>query len=213
MAADGLPVVERESLAGDEQWPRPVFDDPNSVLHHMNRYSGRMRHAAIPLARHAAFIGLDLDQHPSGGLQYLYGCVNFNSASSSIALSKKQLDRLKRAITKRREALLKELLEDAGRTREEVYAALAGPVPDTADQAVADLLSDLDQAELSRDLQELRDLDTARARLADGTFGRCVDCGQEIEPERLNACPTAVCCFDCQRIHERTHIHSGESSL
>lgn len=130
-----------------------------------------------------------------------------------MALSKKQLDRLARAIMQRRETLLKELLEDAGRAREELYSTLAGSVPDTADQAVADLLSDLDQAELSRDLQELRDLEAARARLADGTFGRCVDCGREIEFERLQVCPTAVRCFECQRLHERTYAHPGQSSL
>lgn len=130
-----------------------------------------------------------------------------------MALSKKQLEQLTHAIMKRREALLAELRRDADRTREEVYGALAGPVPDTADQAVADLLSDLGNAELSRDLQELRELEAAQARLADGTFGRCIDCGREIEFERLSAYPTAVRCFDCQRIHERTHIHPGESSL
>lgn len=130
-----------------------------------------------------------------------------------MALSKEQRDQLGSAIINRREALLAELLGDADRAREEVYAALAGPVPDTADQAAADLLSDLDHAELSRDLQELRALEAAQARLADGTFGRCVDCGREIEFERLSACLTAVRCFDCQLMHERTHIHPGRSSL
>jgi RNA polymerase-binding transcription factor DksA len=42
-------------------------------------------------------------------------------------------------------------------------------------------------------------LDAATARVEDGTFGRCVDCGGLIGAERLAALPDAVRCVDCQR--------------
>jgi len=31
----------------------------------------------------------------------------------------------------------------------------------------------------------------------------CIDCGEEIEPARLDAKPDARRCIDCQEIHER----------
>ncbi|MGE4529248.1 MAG: TraR/DksA family transcriptional regulator [Rhodospirillaceae bacterium] len=35
--------------------------------------------------------------------------------------------------------------------------------------------------------------------------GICADCGVPIEPERLDALPTARRCIDCQAKHERAH--------
>lgn len=36
---------------------------------------------------------------------------------------------------------------------------------------------------------------------------RCRRCGEEIEPERLEAVPEATLCVDCQRTHERGRRH------
>jgi len=46
----------------------------------------------------------------------------------------------------------------------------------------------------------LREVNDAQDRLLDGAFGRCVDCGNEIDVKRLQADPTASLCIDCQRI-------------
>jgi len=91
------------------------------------------------------------------------------------------------------------------RARDESYGELAGPPHDLGDESVATLLTDLDQAELSRDLFELCALRAAHGRLADGTYGICVDCGCEIGFERLQAEPTAARCVECQGRHEKTY--------
>jgi RNA polymerase-binding transcription factor DksA len=130
-----------------------------------------------------------------------------------MALSKSQLEELKRAIRTRCEALLQETREDVVRAREETYGALAGPVTDRGDQAAADLLSDLDHAEISRDIREARELEAALARLDDGSFGRCAGCGADIDFERLHAYPVAKRCMPCQRVRERTFVQPGEPSL
>jgi DnaK suppressor protein len=44
---------------------------------------------------------------------------------------------------------------------------------------------------------ELRALDEAGDRLAAGTYGRCVRCGQAIAAERLDALPAASTCIRC----------------
>jgi len=130
-----------------------------------------------------------------------------------MSLSKKQLDTLQGLIEARSRALADELRGDADRAREETYGALAGPVTDDGDAAVADLLSDLDQAELSRDLTELRALEAARLRLADGSYGRCEDCDADIGFARLKVQPGALRCIDCQRVHEKTFAHPQETKL
>ncbi|QIG40854.1 molecular chaperone DnaK [Microbacterium sp. 4R-513] len=46
-------------------------------------------------------------------------------------------------------------------------------------------------------LAELGEVDAALARVADGTYGVCVDCGRRIPVERLRVRPTATRCVDC----------------
>jgi DnaK suppressor protein len=41
-------------------------------------------------------------------------------------------------------------------------------------------------------------VNAALGRLADGTFGACLRCGQPIAPERLEALPWAAHCIACQ---------------
>jgi len=131
-----------------------------------------------------------------------------------MALRKKQKLEMERLIKERRAAIAAELQRDVEKAREEQYGELGGaPASDTGDQASADLLSDLDNAELSRDLDELRALDAALARLMGRKYGTCVDCGGEIAFERLTAQPAALRCFDCQRVHEKTFAHPSQAKL
>ncbi len=50
---------------------------------------------------------------------------------------------------------------------------------------------------LERARLRLVELDRARERLADGTYGTCRHCGEPIELERLRAHPTALSCVSC----------------
>jgi RNA polymerase-binding transcription factor DksA len=131
-----------------------------------------------------------------------------------MALTRKQKLDLERIIRKRRAKLADELLQDAAKARDEEYAEIGGaPSADSGDEATADIISDIDQAELSRDLLELRELDHAIARLTEREFGTCLDCGGEIGFERLSACPTAIRWFDCQRLYEKTFVLPRTPSL
>jgi len=44
---------------------------------------------------------------------------------------------------------------------------------------------------------ELRRIDAALQRLAEGEYGYCVECGEAIEPKRLEIDPAAPRCRDC----------------
>ena len=46
-------------------------------------------------------------------------------------------------------------------------------------------------------------IEAALQRIEDGTYGICVNCGQEIAEERLAAIPWATHCIDCKRLEER----------
>jgi DnaK suppressor protein len=45
----------------------------------------------------------------------------------------------------------------------------------------------------------LAEIDAALARIEDGTYGTCTNCGKEIPVERLEAYPWASLCIDCAR--------------
>jgi DnaK suppressor protein len=129
-------------------------------------------------------------------------------------LSREQLQLLSLALEDRRRVLTDELRRDAERVRAESFREVAGPVTDLADEALAGLIADLDNAELTRDLNELRALEAAMNRLDDGaSYGRCTDCRTGIPFERLRAEPAALRCVDCQRVHERTHAGARTPTL
>ena len=48
----------------------------------------------------------------------------------------------------------------------------------------------------------LRDITDAQDRLLDGTYGKCVECGEEITIGRLTADPAASLCLYCQKLGE-----------
>lgn len=48
----------------------------------------------------------------------------------------------------------------------------------------------------------LRHLDEALQRLANKTFGRCIDCRKNIEGKRLQIAPTVSRCLACQSVLE-----------
>jgi RNA polymerase-binding transcription factor DksA len=68
----------------------------------------------------------------------------------------------------------------------------------TDDDAIADYLSEMDLATLAAELNTLREIQAARKRIADGTWGTCTQCGGDIAPKRLDAFPTAARCITCQ---------------
>lgn len=122
-----------------------------------------------------------------------------------MALNRREIEELGTAIDERRRALLEEIRKDVARSRDEQYGALVDVTPDSGEEAVAHLIADLDQAEISRDVAELRELEAARRRIADGTYGLCADCGDDIPPGRLRAQPAAARCLACQSRHEKTY--------
>jgi DnaK suppressor protein len=56
---------------------------------------------------------------------------------------------------------------------------------------------------LERESSVLRDVRMALGRIADGSYGDCLQCEEEIGPKRLNAIPWATLCIRCQEQADR----------
>ncbi len=49
----------------------------------------------------------------------------------------------------------------------------------------------------------LAQVEYALGKLREGTYGRCDDCGQPIDPARLEALPQAHLCISCKSLQEK----------
>ena len=52
----------------------------------------------------------------------------------------------------------------------------------------------------------------ALERLNEGSFGECVNCGNQIGPKRLEALPWTPYCIDCQEKIERGEMAGAEKA-
>jgi DnaK suppressor protein len=66
---------------------------------------------------------------------------------------------------------------------------------------------------LDRESVMLRNVRGALARIADGSYGICMHCEEEIKPKRLDAVPWAKYCIRCQEAADRQEFEtdSGDS--
>ncbi|MGE5168875.1 MAG: TraR/DksA family transcriptional regulator [Rudaea sp.] len=131
-----------------------------------------------------------------------------------MALTNPQRARLGRRLDERQRVLLAEIGDELDQTDNREYAKLIGALPgDAGDQSVADALADLNIAIADRHMEELRDVEAAKARMREGSYGTCIDCGGDIAYERLLAYPTAKRCIRCQERREKTYAHEGTPTL
>lgn len=131
----------------------------------------------------------------------------------SHTLDARQLDELKSSMLRRTRQLREEIRQTLLKSDTERYLRIADDVRDLEDESFADLMVDVNLAEIDRDLDELRAIEAAMRRLADGSYGDCEQCGSPIEFRRLQAAPFASRCFDCQSSYERTHVQKTGHSL
>jgi len=64
---------------------------------------------------------------------------------------------------------------------------------------------------LDRGSSLLRNVQAALARIANGSYGNCVHCDEEINLKRLNAVPWAPFCIRCQEAADRHEFEETET--
>ena len=116
-----------------------------------------------------------------------------------------EVEHLRKRLRDEHAALRSEVAGELARSEQGRYLDLAGQVHDRGDEAVADLLEDLEIAALDRHVHRVRLIETALAAIDQGRFGLCRVCSEQIGSARLNAEPAAERCIGCQ-----TALESGQ---
>lgn len=128
-----------------------------------------------------------------------------------MTLSQTQLSILRKKLDQLHHSLLEQVRDAREKSEDQQYVEIIGRVPaDVADEASGDALADIKVALIDRQMKEIRDIEAAMARIQEGNYAACVDCGDMIAYARLLAYPTATRCAACQERHER--LYAGEAT-
>lgn len=83
--------------------------------------------------------------------------------------------------------------------------------PDALDEVQLAGERELAIRNLDRESNLLRNVRSALARIADGSYGICLHCEEEIKPKRLDAVPWTRYCIRCQEAADR-HEFEADSN-
>lgn len=117
-------------------------------------------------------------------------------------LNTKDLKALQDSLLQREQQLLREIERAADEQEQHAEDTEDLPREPDANQSRDSSDREVRHAEEMRDQQELRDVRAALQRVADGSYGECVDCGKDIALARLQVFPSAKRCIQCQTQHE-----------
>jgi RNA polymerase-binding transcription factor len=127
-------------------------------------------------------------------------------------VTQKQIESLMVVLDRRERELRARIADERARTDADDYSQLEGIVADEADRAFVETSVDIETGMVEHQLRELAEIDAARQRMAQGSFGVCVDCEGPIEYARLRIHPPAVRCAECQMLHENPGARSEKLS-
>ncbi len=115
-------------------------------------------------------------------------------------MDRKSTERFKKLLQARH----RELRSSLEQTRQESRTTQQDYGKDEGDRANTSLARELDLGQKSRDRALLASVDAALKRINEGTFGECLNCGQEINSKRLEAIPWVRYCITCQELMDGT---------
>lgn len=119
-------------------------------------------------------------------------------------MSKTELERYK-SILEARQAELSGAL----RNREDIAIE---KTPDALDEVQLAGERELAIRNLDRDSNMLRQVRAALLRIADGSYGVCLHCEEDISVKRLNAVPQTPYCIKCQEAADRHEFEANETA-
>lgn len=117
-----------------------------------------------------------------------------------MSLTAADLEELKSQLRERAVSLRKEMESKLDEATGEAHDA--GARGDSGDRSFAAAESEVDAGEAQRDQGELGAIERTLARIEDGSYGVCAECGADIPIERLRAQPLASRCTKCQSDRE-----------
>jgi DnaK suppressor protein len=110
---------------------------------------------------------------------------------------------LKRMLEARRRELQAEVQGKIRDVRAEgSWGGKLNEVLDAVESSEVDIQDEIEFALIQMKSETLNKVHDALARLDQGDYGNCFDCGEEIAEKRLRALPFAVRCKDCEEARE-----------
>src|SRR5213592_119290 len=136
-------------------------------------------------------------------------------------MSESRYTELKQMLQARRREIQAEVQGKMRGVREEgTWGGKLNEVFDAVESAEADIQEDIEFALVQMKSETLTKINDALARLEQGDYGNCFECGAEIAEKRLRALPFAVRCKDCEQARENAEqrerqlaARRGSSSL
>ncbi len=107
----------------------------------------------------------------------------------------------------------RDLLSDIARLQVEARGSGDVEVGDAVDYATTAQGTSQALQEVTLASETLEQVRAALQRIEDGSFGKCVVCGREIEPARLKAVPWTPYCLEDQEKRDRAAHVPGGSTL
>ena len=127
-------------------------------------------------------------------------------------------EELKRMLVERQREIMNEVQGKIRDVRAE-GADKTHEIQDPGETSEVDIQEDIEFALIQMKAETLNKINEALARLEEGTYGHCFECGDEIAEARLRALPFAVRCKDCEEEREvaiqreRTMARRGSSGF
>ena len=118
-------------------------------------------------------------------------------------LSPERLAEVKDRLLERKRRLWLEVKDQLKSNIGDGYQEMLATARDEEDQAAVSLLAETNLTLLGPKRAELEAIEEALGRLESGTYGLCEDCGQPIEPRRLEIMPETPLCRNCQSQREK----------
>ena len=109
-------------------------------------------------------------------------------------MDKKKLEYFKKKLETRQQ----ELRRTVSRTEQDGRTVDDDSAQDIADRAASSYNKEFLFSQSNNDRQLLAMVESALARLREGSFGECIACGKEIIAKRLEAVPWTRHCIECQ---------------
>jgi DnaK suppressor protein len=109
---------------------------------------------------------------------------------------------LKKILEGRRNEILNEVQGRIRGVRTEGSQNKLNEVFDAGESSEVDIQEDIEFALIQMKAETLTKINEALARLEEGNYGNCFECGEEISEARLRALPFAVRCKDCEEARE-----------
>jgi DnaK suppressor protein len=117
-------------------------------------------------------------------------------------MERTRYEELKTMLEERKREILSEVHEKIRDVRTENTFGKMNEVLDAGESSEADIQEDIEFALIQMKAETLSKINEALARLEEGAYGNCYECGEEIAERRLRALPFAVRCKDCEEARE-----------